>query len=134
MRTVCRRLHRGEDLFQTICALAQEEHLRAAVVLSAVGCLQRAAVRDASGITVQRIDCPCEIVSLTGTVSIRRTHLHISLSREDLSVVGGHVMPGGLVNTTCELVLLEQDGWRYGMEQDQQTGYDEIVFERTENI
>ena len=37
MRTVCRRLHRGEDLFQTICALAQEEHLRAAVVLSAVG-------------------------------------------------------------------------------------------------
>lgn len=134
MRTVCRRLHRGEDLFQTICALAQEEHLRAAVVLSAVGCLQRAAVRDASGITVQRIDCPCEIVSLTGTVSIRRTHLHISLSREDLSVVGGHVMPGCLVNTTCELVLLEQDGWRYGMEQDQQTGYDEIVFERTENV
>lgn len=134
MRTVCRRLHRGEDLFQAICALAQEEHLQAAVVLSAVGCLQRAAVRDASGITVQKIDCPCEIVSLTGTVSIRRTHLHISLSREDLSVVGGHVMPGCLVNTTCELVLLEQDGWRYGMEQDQQTGYDEIVFERAENI
>ena len=48
--------------------------------------------------------------------------------------MGGHVMPGCLVNTTCELVLLEQDGWRYGMEQDQQTGYDEIVFERTENI
>ena len=134
MRTVCRRLHRGEDLFQAICALAQEEHLQAAVVLSAVGCLQWAAVRDASGITVQKIDCPCEIVSLTGTVSIRRTHLHISLSREDLSVVGGHVMPGCLVNTTCELVLLEQDGWRYGMEQDQQTGYDEIVFERAENI
>lgn len=134
MRTVCRRLHRGEDLFQAICALAQEEHLQAAVVLSAVGCLQGATVRDASGITVQKIDCPCEIVSLTGTVSIRRTHLHISLSREDLSVVGGHVMPGCLVNTTCELVLLEQDGWRYGMEQDQQTGYDEIVFERAENI
>ncbi len=133
MRTICRRLHRGEDLLQAICALARQEGLQAAVVLSGVGCLQRAAVRDASGVTVRRVDCPCEIVSLTGTVSALRTHLHISLSREDLSTLGGHLMPGCIVNTTCELVLLEQDGWRYGVEQDQQTGYDEIVFERTES-
>ena len=32
-------------------------------------------------------------------------------------------------NTTCELVLLELDGWRCGVEQDAETGYDEIVFQ-----
>ena len=37
-------------------------------------------------------------------------------------------MPGCIVNTTCELVLLALDGWRFGVEQDDETGYDEIVF------
>ena len=62
-----------------------------------------------------------------GTVSDARCHLHISLSREDLSTLGGHLMPGSIVNTTCELVLMETD-WRYGLEDDPDTGYDEILF------
>ena len=41
-------------------------------------------------------------------------------------------MEGTYINTTCELVLLEQDGWRYGVEQDAATGYDEIVFQEDE--
>ena len=46
-----------------------------------------------------------------------------------MATLGGHLMEGTVVNTTCELVLLEQDGWRYGVEQDAATGYDEIVFQ-----
>ena len=130
MKTVCRRLHRGEDLLCAIRALAQEQHLQSAVVLSAVGCVSRARLRDASGVTVRAIDEPCEIVSLMGTVSEARTHLHISLSREDLATLGGHLLEGCIVNTTCELVLGELEGWRFGVEQDGETGYDEIVFER----
>ena len=130
MKTVCRRLHRGEDLLCAIQALAQEHHLRAAVVLSAVGCVSRVRLRDASGVTVRTVDEPCEIVSLTGTVSEARTHLHISLSRQDLTTLGGHLLEGCIINTTCELVLGELDGWRFGVEQDAETGYDEIVFER----
>ena len=82
-----------------------------------------------SGVTVQHIARPCEIVSLNGTVSAARCHLHIALSREDLTTLGGHLMEGTFVNTTCELVLLELDGWRCGVEQDAETGYDEIVFQ-----
>ena len=37
-------------------------------------------------------------------------------------------MPGCMVNTTCELILGELPGWRFGAEQDSKTGYDEIVF------
>lgn len=130
MRTVCLRLHRGEDLLLAIRALAEREGIAAGVVLSAVGCVSCARVRDASGVTLRTISESCEIVSLNGTVSAARCHLHIALSREDLSTVGGHLVPGCVVNTTCELVLGVLDGWRFGVEQDAATGYDEIVFEK----
>lgn len=67
-----------------------------------------------------------EIVSLTGTVSLHGSHLHISLSRRDLSVLGGHLMPGCLVNTTAEIILLELPGLSFTREFDEETGYDEL--------
>ena len=130
MRTVCRRLRRGDDLLQSLQAIAREENLRAAVVLSGVGCVLRAQVRDADGRSVRALEEPCEIVALQGTVSAARCHVHIALSRQGMAVVGGHLMPGCIINTTCELVLLELEGWRYGVEQDPETGYDEILFEK----
>lgn len=129
MKILCKRLHRGEDLLLQIRQWMQEEQVAAGVVLSAVGCVSEASVRDASGVTVRKIPEHCEIVSLNGTVSQTRCHLHIALSKEDLSTVGGHLMPGCVVNTTCELVVGVLDGWRYGVEQDEETGYDEIVFQ-----
>ena len=99
---------------------------------SGKGCAPPARVRDASGVTVRHIAEPCEITALQGTVSAQRCHVHIALSREDMTTLGGHLMEGTYINTTCELVLLEQDGWRYGVEQDAATGYDEIVFQEDE--
>ena len=133
MRTVCKRLHRGNDLFKSIQALAREQHIGAGVVLSAVGCISEGVVRDASGVTLHRIDEPCEIVSLNGTVSEVRCHLHITLSKEDLSTVGGHLVEGCIVNTTCELVLGVLDSWRIDKEFDEQTGYDELIFREEAN-
>lgn len=129
-RIICRRLHRGDDLLIEIKKLAENEKLKAAVVLSAVGCVSKGRVRDASGIHMQDISEDCEIVSLNGTVSAVRTHLHIALSKEDLSTVGGHLVEGCIINTTCELVLQELSGWEYGLEQDDETGYDEILFQK----
>ena len=125
----CRRLHRGDDLMAEIKKIAKEHHIKAAVVLSAVGCVSKVRVRDASGVRIQELVEDCEIVSVTGTVSELRTHLHISFSREDLSVIGGHLVEGCIINTTCELVLQELEGWEYGICQDEETGYDEIVFQ-----
>ena len=93
MRSICLRLRRGDDLLLSIRQLAQREGLRCAVVLSGVGCVTEARVRDASGVTVRHIAEPCEIVSLNGTVSAARCHLHIALSREDLTTLGGLPTP-----------------------------------------
>lgn len=124
----CIRLHRGDDLLLSIRQLCKEKHIAAGVVLSAVGCISRGAVRDASGVTIREIEDHCEIVSLNGTVSEVRCHLHIALSKEDLSTIGGHLCPGCIINTTCELVIGELPGIRYGVEQDTKTGYDELIF------
>lgn len=132
MKTICKRLHRGDDLLLSIRQIAECEQIDAAVVLSAVGCILHGHVRDASGVHIQTIDEHCEIVSLNGTVSKTRCHLHIALSKEDLSTIGGHLVEGCIINTTCELVLGVLDGCKIGTEFDEETGYDELIFERTD--
>lgn len=123
------RLHRGDDLLLSIRELARQADIQAGVVLSAVGCISQGRVRDASGVNIRSIPEECEIVSLNGTVSRQRCHLHIALSREDLTTLGGHLCPGCLVNTTCELVIAELPGQSFGVEQDPETGYDELIFQ-----
>ncbi|MBR6595332.1 MAG: DNA-binding protein [Oscillospiraceae bacterium] len=124
----CIRLKRGEDLMESIKRVCREKNIKAGVVLSGVGCILRGRIRDASGVTIREITDHCEIVSLNGTVSRERCHIHIALSKEDLSTIGGHLCPGCIVNTTCELVLAELPGITYGVEEDPETGYDELIF------
>lgn len=122
------RLHRGEDLLRSIKELARQKQIKAGVVLSAVGCVEQARLRDASGVTIQEVKEHCEIISLNGTVSAARCHLHLALSKEDLSTIGGHVKEGCIINTTCELVIAELPGQKIGVEFDEETGYDELIF------
>lgn len=122
------RLRRGDDLLLSIKEVCQEKEIAAGVVLSAVGCISQGRVRDASGVTIRQIPDHCEIVSINGTVSAQRCHLHIALSKEDLSTIGGHLSVGCIINTTCELVVAELPGVRFGVENDPETGYDELIF------
>ena len=125
----CVRLHRGDDLLLSIRKLAKQKHIAAGTVLSGVGCISEGRLRDASGVTIREVKEHCEIVSLNGTVSETRCHLHIALSREDLSTIGGHLCTGCIINTTCELVIAEFSSISYGVEQDPETGYDELIFQ-----
>ena len=124
----CIRLRRGEDLMESIKALCKLKSIHAGVVLSGVGCISRGRIRDASGVNIRQVSEHCEIVSLNGTVSARRCHIHIALSKEDLSTIGGHLCTGCIVNTTCELVIGELPGIAYDVEADPETGYDELIF------
>ena len=124
----CIRLKRGEDLMASIKELCRLKNIRAGVVLSGVGCISSGRVRDASGVNIREISEHCEIVSLNGTVSSERCHIHIALSKEDLSTIGGHLCTGCMVNTTCELVIGELPGVAFGAEDDRDTGYRELIF------
>ena len=124
----CIRLKRGDDLLESIKWICAEKNIKAGVVLSAVGCISTGRVRDASGIRIREITDHCEIVSLNGTVSAQRCHLHIALSKEDLSTIGGHICAGCIINTTCELVIGELPDITYAVEEDAETGYRELIF------
>lgn len=130
--TAALRLHRGDDLLESIRRCASERHIDAAAVISGVGCVSRAVIRDASGVTTHTLEGRYEIVSLNGTVSQARTHLHIALAGEDMQVIGGHLCPGTIVNTTCELALMMLEGCVFSKEFDPETGYNELRIERAQ--
>ena len=114
----CIRLRRGEDLLESIRQVCKERNIHAGVILSGVGCLLRGRIRDASGVNIRQITDHCEIVSLNGTVSAQRCHVHIALSSEDMHTVGGHLSTGCIINTTCELVIAELPGVAIDVEED----------------
>ena len=127
MKTYAVRLRRGMDLLQSIEKYCKDNQIKAGVILSGVGCVTKGRVRDASGVTIVDIDEPMEIVSLMGTVSEKRCHLHVSFSKEDLTVIGGHLVIGCIINTTCELVIGELENCVFDVTFDEETGYDELI-------
>ena len=127
MKTHCFRLRRGQDLMLSLKEYAEKSQLKAGVILSAVGCVSQARMRDAGGVNIREIKRPLEIVSLMGTISKERTHLHISFSGEDLSTIGGHLVEGCIINTTAEIVILELDKVSFHSEFDEETGYQELI-------
>ena len=127
----CFRLTRGTDLKEALLLYASEHRLRAAAVVSAVGCVLRWNYRDASGCAVKQGDSHAEILSVHGTLYDAGCHLHIALAGEDGAAFGGHLMEGCIVNTTAEIVLLEFDGYAFSRAYDETTGYDELFVSKT---
>ena len=130
MKECAFRLRKGNDLRAEIEAYGKDS---TAVVLSAVGCLSSLSVRLAGAEESLLRQEDYEIVSLTGTISHGRAHLHISVSDRQGKVFGGHLKYGCIVNTTCETVLGILEDYDSVRSYDESTGYDEICFtEKTE--
>ena len=130
MRELAFRLRRGDDLRQSIEEKCKDLHVNTAVVLSGVGCVYRMKIRLANAAEYLEREEDFEIVSLTGTVSRGKAHIHVSLADEMGSCIGGHLEKGCLINTTCELVLGILEEYETKREFDPESGYDEIVFKR----
>lgn len=121
------RLSPGQDLFDSIEAFAREKNVRAGCVLSSVGSLTHASLRFASQKSAAELDGFFEIVSMTGTVSIHGSHLHISVSDQTGRKMGGHLLPGCIIYRTAEIVLMAFDDVIYKREFAADSGYDELV-------
>lgn len=130
MKEFAIRLTKGADLKQSIESICKENHLNTAVVLSAVGCVDKINIRLAGAKECLEVEEEAEIVSLMGTISLGKAHLHVSFSDELGNVFGGHLKEGCIINTTSELVLGVLDEYESKRVFDEKTGYDEIVFSR----
>ena len=121
------RLKPGQDLFESIQTVAQDKQIGAGCVLSCVGSLTHATLRLANRDFHSEYDGPFEIVSITGTVSIHGSHLHISISDGDGKIIGGHLDFGCRIYTTAEIVIAIFKDVTYKREFAEGSGYDELV-------
>ena len=105
MQAITFRLKPGQDLFDEIEAVVAQKNIEAGCMLSAVGSLTHATLRFANREQNSQFDGHFEIVSMTGTVSVHGSHLHISISDGEGKTIGGHLESGCKIYTTAEMVI-----------------------------
>jgi predicted DNA-binding protein with PD1-like motif len=121
------RLIPGQDLFDSIEAFVMEKQVKAGCLLSGVGSLTHAALRLANREIISTYQGHFEIVSMTGTVSIHGSHLHMSVSDGDGKTIGGHLVPGCKIYTTAEIVIAVFEDVIFKREFAEDSGYEELV-------
>ena len=121
------RLKPGQDLFNGIEMVVAGKNIEAGCVLSVVGSLTHATLRLANREYFSEYDGHFEIVSMTGTISVYGSHLHISISDGDGQTIGGHLVPGCKIYTTAEMVLGIFEDVVYKREYAEDSGCEELV-------
>lgn len=128
MKTHSFRLKPGQDFLDSIEEYVKKNNIQAGVILSAVGSFTQATLRFANQEKYNQYEKHFEIVSITGTISIHGSHLHVSISDENGKTIGGHLVSGCKIYTTAEIVLAEFDDVVYKRElYENDSGYEELV-------
>jgi len=125
-RVLIARVKPGSDLVKSIRALVEENGMKAGVILSGVGLLRRARLRNCKVLperypiadanrTFLTFERPLEILALSGNVSEVEgeplVHAHVTLSYvvdgDEARVVGGHLLEGCVVFGFAEVFIME---------------------------
>lgn len=128
------RLKPGEDLKEGITRYVQQHQIKAGWISTCVGSVTQYQIRLANQPGSSTGNGHFEIVSLTGTVSINGSHLHLAVSDSTGRTIGGHLLEGNKVYTTAEIVLLSTDAFEFIREKDGTTPWEELqVKKRVDN-
>lgn len=133
MKTHVFRLTKGMLLKESIRDYCLKNEIKAGVVVSSVGSLTKAMIRSAGAKRIVTIEDDLEIIALNGTVSDKRIHLHMSVADDELKLFGGHLVDGCIINTTCEVILLEFDDYKFDCVYDEETNYNELLIKEIKN-
>ena len=123
------RLKPGQDLKQEIQNLVTAKQIKAGWISTCVGSLTNYNIRFANQPNGSSDTGHFEIVSLTGTVSINGSHIHISISDSTGKTIGGHLMDGCKIYTTAEIVILTSNDFIFKREKDGTTAWEELQVE-----
>lgn len=121
----------GQDLKLELERFVNDHNITAGYIATCVGSLQQVRLRMAGAKPgkqdIRTIEGHFEIVSLVGTVSTSRVHLHLSISDEEGNVIGGHLKNGAIIATTAEVVVGYDEDVLFAGEPDDETGFEELV-------
>ncbi|MBM7583462.1 putative DNA-binding protein with PD1-like motif [Caldicoprobacter guelmensis] len=114
-RIIILNLQRGEDLLKSIREQLKQIGIKNAVVLSAIGSLQRAVFHRVTGMEESPVDeyvtleKPMELASLQGVIVDGDPHLHMVISDLEQTYTG-HLEEGTVVLYLVEITLAEIKG------------------------
>jgi predicted DNA-binding protein with PD1-like motif len=120
------RLKPGEDLRNSIEAIVKEKNIEAGWINTCVCSLTDYTIRFANQQEGIRGSGHFEIVSLTGTVSVNGSHLHISISDSTGKTIGGHLLEGCKIYTTAEIVIGTTTAYEFKRMKDGTTEWEEL--------
>jgi predicted DNA-binding protein with PD1-like motif len=120
------RLKPGEDLRKNIEAIVKEKNIEAGWINTCVGSLTDYTIRFANQQEGMHGWGHFEIVSLTGTVSVNGSHLHISISDSTGKTIGGHLLEGCKIYTTAEIVIGTTTAYEFKRMKDGTTEWEEL--------
>lgn len=120
------RLKPGDDLRKSIEAIVKEKEIKAGWINTCVGSLTDYMIRFANQQEGNRGAGHFEIVSLTGTLSVGGSHLHICISDHSGKTLGGHLLAGCKVYTTAEIVIGATTAYEFNRKKDGTTEWKEL--------
>jgi predicted DNA-binding protein with PD1-like motif len=121
------RLHPGADVLAELKKYIAEKNIEAGFIMSAAGSLTQYNIRFANQPEGSLANGHFEVVSLTGLLSTKGNHIHLSVSDSTGRTMGGHLLGGNIVYTTLEVVIGEDPNHIYHRETDSTFGYKELV-------
>ena len=124
------RLRPNDDVYTRLQQIIEAENIEAGCVLACVGSMKNVVLRFANQPEVALLDSKHEVVSLSGTLSCNGSHLHISVADNQGKTVGGHLMPGGKVFTTLEIVIGIMPQLSFVREMDPESGFRELIIRK----
>lgn len=124
------RLKPGQDLRKEIEAFVLKEKIKAGSILSSVGSLTEVTLRFANKEKTKSFKGHFEVVSLSGTIGLAGSHLHMSVSDGEGKTVGGHLAEGNKVYTTLELIIGEYPGLNFLRVDDKSSGFKELEIKK----
>lgn len=110
------RMDRGEEIISSLTEFCRAENVHLGSV-QALGAADHVVIGlyhvGARQYRKHTFDGPMEITSLLGNITVKDgepyLHLHITLCRDDMSVIGGHLNECR-ISATCEMFVTTVDG------------------------
>ena len=127
------RLKPGQDLRTEIETYVKEHNITAAWLSTCAGSLTHYNIRFANQQTGSTGSGHFEIVSLSGTLSVNGSHMHISISDSTGATTGGHLLQGCTVYTTAEIIIQSTTALNFTRAKDGTTPWGELQIEKTGN-
>ena len=98
------KLSKGSDVFNSLKELQTDNYSRS-FLISAVGDLSFVSLKCTLNEKPIILEKKLEVITLSGYLTSKESHVHISVSDENCSVFGGHLLPGSTVLKSLEILL-----------------------------